>query len=165
MFEVLSIDGKVIASHEDPDDEGQTVHVTEPKIGTTATDKTDGDHKILASRSAVVVDEVAYTGLVPGEEHVLKELYKNGEPVAEHKDIDDAAQTVEVVTPLSQTGQPSETPSGTPYAKTGVDTAAPVAAALALVLVAATALAVTRRRKHAAAIEDIEAGAVGGQDD
>lgn len=210
MYEVLTLDGKVIATHEDPNDEGQTVHVTEPKIGTTATDKTDGDHKILASRSAVIVDEVAYTGLVPGEEYVMKgvimdkdtgkpviagdrevraemrftpnspngtvslefqfdasalggkklvvfeELFKNGEPVAEHKDIDDAAQTVEVVTPLAQTGQPTPTPAGKSYAKTGADTLIPMLTAFALIVGGVAALAVTRRRKQADAIEDIE---------
>lgn len=210
MYEVLTLDGKVIAMHEDPNDEGQTVHVTEPKIGTTATDKTDGDHKILASRSAVIVDEVAYTGLVPGEEYVMKgvimdkdtgkpviagdrevraemrftpnspngtvslefqfdasalggkklvvfeELFKNGEPVAEHKDIDDAAQTVEVVTPLAQTGQPTPTPAGKSYAKTGADTLIPMLTAFALIVGGVAALAVTRRRKQADAIEAIE---------
>lgn len=210
MYEQLTLNGEVIATHEDPNDEDQTVHVTEPKIGTTATDKTDGDHRILASRSAVIVDEVAYSGLTPGEEYILKgvvmdketgkpviagdrevraemrftpnspsgtvsleftfdasalggkklvvfeELYKNDEPVAEHKDINDEAQTVEVVTPLPSTGTNTPTPAGKSYAKTGVDTMVPMLTALALIAGGVAALVVTRRRKQADAVDAIE---------
>lgn len=210
MFEQLTLNGEVIATHEDPNDEDQTVHVTEPKIGTTATDKTDGDHRILASRSAVIVDEVAYSGLTPGEEYILKgvvmdketgkpviagdrevraemrftpnspngtvsleftfdasalggkklvvfeELYKNDEPVAEHKDINDEAQTVEVVTPLPSTGTNTPTPAGKSYAKTGVDTMVPMLTALALIIGGVAALVVTRRRKQVDAVDAIE---------
>lgn len=35
MYEQLTLNGEVIATHEDPNDEDQTVHVTEPKIRTT----------------------------------------------------------------------------------------------------------------------------------
>lgn len=210
MYEQLTLNGEIIATHEDPEDEDQTVHVTEPKIGTTATDKTDGDHRILASRSAVIVDEVAYSGLTPGEEYILKgvlmdketgkpviagdrevraemrftpnsangtvsleftfdasalggkklvvfeELYKNDEPVAEHKDIDDEAQTVEVVTPLPSTGTNTPAPAGKSYAKTGVDTMVPMLTALALIVGGVVALVVTRRRKQTDAIDAIE---------
>lgn len=210
MYEQLTLNGEVIATHEDPNDEDQTVHVTEPKIGTTATDKTDGDHRILASRSAVIVDEVAYSGLTPGEEYILKgvvmdketgkpviagdrevraemrftpnspngtvsleftfdasalggkklvvfeELYKNDEPVAEHKDINDEAQTVEVVTPLPSTGTNTPTPAGKSYAKTGVDTMVPMLTALALIVGGVAALVVTRRRKQVDAVDAIE---------
>lgn len=218
MFEQLTLNGEVIATHEDPNDEDQTVHVTEPKIGTTATDKTDGDHRILASRSAVIVDEVAYSGLTPGEEYILKgvimdketgkpviagdrevraemrftpnnpngtvsleftfdasalgdkklvvfeELYKNDEPVAEHKDINDDAQTVEVVTPLPSTGTNSPTPAGKSYAKTGVDTMVPMLTALALIVGGIAALVVTRRRKQVDAIDVIEESVMNGDD-
>lgn len=218
MFEQLTLNGEIIATHEDPNDEDQTVHVTEPKIGTTATDKTDGDHRILASRSAVIVDEVAYSGLTPGEEYILKgvimdketgkpviagdrevraemrftpnspngtvsleftfdasalgdkklvvfeELYKNDEPVAEHKDINDEAQTVEVVTPLPSTGTNTPTPAGKSYAKTGVDTMVPMLTALALIVGGIAALVVTRRRKQVDAIDAIEESAMNGDD-
>lgn len=218
MFEQLTLNGEVIATHEDPNDEDQTVHVTEPKIGTTATDKTDGDHRILASRSAVIVDEVAYSGLTPGEEYILKgvimdketgkpviagdrevraemrftpnspngtvsleftfdasalgdkklvvfeELYKNDEPVAEHKDINDEAQTVEVVTPLPSTGTNTPTPAGKSYAKTGVDTMVPMLTALALIVGGIAALVVTRRRKQVDAIDAIEESVMNGDD-
>lgn len=218
MFEQLTLNGEVIATHEDPNDEDQTVHVTEPKIGTTATDKTDGDHRILASRSAVIVDEVAYSGLTPGEEYILKgvimdketgkpviagdqevraemrftpnspngtvsleftfdasalgdkklvvfeELYKNDEPVAEHKDINDEAQTVEVVTPLPSTGTNTPTPAGKSYAKTGVDTMVPMLTALALIVGGIAALVVTRRRKQVDAIDMIEESVLNGDD-
>lgn len=218
MYEQLTLNGEIIATHEDPEDEDQTVHVTEPKIGTTATDKTDGDHRILASRSAVIVDEVAYSGLTPGEEYILKgvlmdketgkpviagdrevraemrftpnsangtvsleftfdasalggkklvvfeELYKNDEPVAEHKDINDEAQTVEVVTPLPSTGTNTPAPAGKSYAKTGVDTMVPMLTALALIVGGVAALVVTRRRKQTDAIDAIEEDVLGDVD-
>lgn len=84
MYELLLLDGQIKAAHEDPDDEGQTVHVTEPGIGTTATDASDGDHKLLPGKQAVIQDEVAYTGLVPGKEYVVKGVLmdkETGEPV------------------------------------------------------------------------------------
>lgn len=203
MYEQLLLDGKSVASHEDPEDEGQTVHVTEPKIGTTATDKSDGDHKLIAGRDAVIVDEVAYTGLIPGKEYVIKgvlmdketgkpliagdsevraekrftpnspagsvsiefafdaaalggktvvafeELYKDGKLVATHSDIDDAAQTVEIVTPLANTGTPAPgNPAGT-YAKTGFDVLPLIAIGVALVAVGFALYFVGRSRTQA----------------
>lgn len=203
MYEQLLLDGKIVASHEDPEDEGQTVHVTEPKIGTTATDKSDGDHKLIAGRDAVIVDEVAYTGLIPGKEYVIKgvlmdketgkpliagdsevraekrftpnspagsvsiefafdaaalggktvvafeDLYKDGKLVATHSDIDDAAQTVEIVTPLANTGTPAPgNPAGT-YAKTGFDVLPLIAIGVALVAVGFALYFVGRSRTQA----------------
>ena len=67
-FETLTHDGAVVATHEDPTDEGQTVSL--PKIGTTATDAADGDHEVAASTTAKVNDVVAFEGLVPGTRYV-----------------------------------------------------------------------------------------------
>ena len=69
VFERLSLAGKIVAAHEDPDDEGQTVRF--PRIGTTATDKADGDHHAQAGKDQVIVDTVAYVGLEPGVEYTL----------------------------------------------------------------------------------------------
>ena len=68
VFESLVHDGAVIASHEDIEDEGQTIRF--PKIGTTAADKADGDHEVEAAK-VEIVDTVAYEGLVPGTEYAL----------------------------------------------------------------------------------------------
>jgi len=67
VFETLRSDGEVVAAHEDPSDEGQTVRF--PTIGTTATDAADGDHSVVAQGKARVTDKVAYDGLVPGTEY------------------------------------------------------------------------------------------------
>ena len=44
----------------------------EPKIATAATDKADGDRVIAPENGAVVVDEVAYANLVPGNAYTLR---------------------------------------------------------------------------------------------
>ena len=47
MFENVALDGTTVALHTDIDDEGQTVEGgTPPEVGTTLTDKADGDHKV-----------------------------------------------------------------------------------------------------------------------
>ena len=42
------------------------------EIGTTATDGADGDHKLLASNNAEIVDSVSYKGLKKGTEYELQ---------------------------------------------------------------------------------------------
>lgn len=66
VFEELSLGAEVVAEHRDVDDEGQTVHVDKPSVGTTATDAADGDKSIAAAGGAKVKDVVAYEGLKPG---------------------------------------------------------------------------------------------------
>ncbi|MBQ9006945.1 MAG: VaFE repeat-containing surface-anchored protein, partial [Atopobiaceae bacterium] len=68
-FEVLTQGKATVATHEDLSDEGQTVRI--PKIGTTATDASDGDHVAQASAKLRIADEVAYEGLTPGQEYVV----------------------------------------------------------------------------------------------
>ena len=53
-------------------------------IGTTATDKSDGDHELMAGKDAVITDEVKYEGLIPGKEYTLHATLmdkKTGEPL------------------------------------------------------------------------------------
>ena len=59
-----------VASHEDPKDKKQTVKY-EPKIGTTAKDKADGDSFILTETGQIVVDTVSYEGLKPNTEYKM----------------------------------------------------------------------------------------------
>lgn len=65
----------IVASECDKDNEGQTVKLAPSTIGTTATDKSDGDHELMAGKDAVITDEVKYEGLIPGKgdyyEHYL----------------------------------------------------------------------------------------------
>lgn len=149
--------GKVIATHEDINDEDQSVNV--PVIQTSAT--IDGAKSADASKDSTVVDTVSYHNLVPGREYemrgvlmdkstgkstgvtavqkftpdkadgtveitfkidttayvgrqlvVFEELVSNDENgtayvVAQHKDINDAAQTVTVTNPPEDKVTPS----------------------------------------------------------
>lgn len=72
VYELMFANDVIQASHADITDKGQTVEVVPSSIGTTATDKTDGDHYLLPSTEAVVVDTVDYENLVPGKEYTLK---------------------------------------------------------------------------------------------
>lgn len=72
VYELMFANDVIQASHADITDKGQTVEVVSSSIGTTATDKTDGDHYLLPSTDAVVVDTVDYENLVPGKEYTLK---------------------------------------------------------------------------------------------
>lgn len=80
-FESLTSGGVEVAVHADIDDEGQTVRLV--GIGTTATDKADGD-KLVTGADITIVDEVAYEGLTPGAEYALEAALmdaETGDPV------------------------------------------------------------------------------------
>ena len=72
VFELLVKDDVVVAAHADLEDEGQKTTIVPSEIGTTATDKTDGDHSLLPSQDAVIVDTVEYTNLIPGKEYEVQ---------------------------------------------------------------------------------------------
>lgn len=72
VFEFLFKGSELIANESDIQNEGQTVEIVTPKLSTTATDKTDGDHALLPSREATVVDHVEYTDLIPGKEYTIE---------------------------------------------------------------------------------------------
>ena len=76
-FERLSRNGVELAAHADINDEGQTVTVTKPEVGTTATDGFDGDKNVVADTDATVTDTVDYKNLTPGKTYkVTGTLYK-----------------------------------------------------------------------------------------
>lgn len=80
VFEDLLQDGKVVATHADINDEGQSVKVV--RIRTTATNETGG--KTVTGTDVAIVDEVAYEGLTPGETYTLKATLmgaETGKPV------------------------------------------------------------------------------------
>ena len=72
VFELLSKNDVVVAAHADLEDEGQKTTIVPSEIGTTATDKTDGDHSLQPSQDAVIVDAVEYTNLIPGQEYEVQ---------------------------------------------------------------------------------------------
>lgn len=83
-FELLVRDGQAAAVHADIADEGQTVMVVPPEIGTELVDATDGDHSVQRSETAELTDNVSYTGLVPGKTYHLTGTLmdkETGEPV------------------------------------------------------------------------------------
>ena len=175
VFETLFQGETEISSHEDMEDEGQTITFTEqPRIGTTAT--VDGQHTAEPTGEITIVDVVAYSGLTPGETYkvsgilmdkatgepllvgedqaqvtaeveftpessdgtveltytldasslagtsivVFETLYSGGVEIAAHADINDEAQTVEIIEPEKPTlgttatvdGQHTADPSG-----------------------------------------------------
>ncbi len=74
----------VVAAELDADNPDQTVRLTPSSIATCATDKSDGDHELLAAEGAVITDTVTYTGLVPGKEYTLNATLMDrdtGEPL------------------------------------------------------------------------------------
>ena len=92
VFEVMfkgSISDKenpatVVASECDAQNEDQTIKLVPSTIGTTAVDKSDGDHELLAGKDAVITDTVSYKGLIPGKEYTLKATLMDkatGEPL------------------------------------------------------------------------------------
>ncbi|MGI6220925.1 MAG: VaFE repeat-containing surface-anchored protein [Coriobacteriales bacterium] len=73
VFERLMTTGdgeKTIASHENLDDEGQSVSV--PALGTKALDKADGNKTIASVAEATIIDTVSYEGLLPGRSYVVE---------------------------------------------------------------------------------------------
>ena len=97
----------IVASECDKDNEGQTVKLAPSTIGTTATDKSDGDHELMAGKDAVITDEVKYEGLIPGKEYTLHATLmdkKTGEPLK----VADKGVTAELkFTPNSESGSVS----------------------------------------------------------
>lgn len=84
VFERAYVGDYLLTEHEDLNDENQTIHF--PKIKTTATDKTTGDHDSMAGETTII-DKVEYQNLIPGNKYqMVGTLYiktgpKAGEPL------------------------------------------------------------------------------------
>ena len=103
VFETLFQGETEISSHEDMEDEGQTITFTEqPRIGTTAT--VDGQHTAEPTGEIAIVDVVEYTGLTPGKTYTISGVLMDkatNQPLL----VDDAKVTAEVeFTPESADG-------------------------------------------------------------
>lgn len=71
-FEALAHEGRTIAVHNDIDDEGQTVRFPSPTIATTLVNQRTKEHQAPSSGSVMLVDTVAYEGLIPGKEYRIE---------------------------------------------------------------------------------------------
>ena len=107
-FETLSRDDKVIATHADLEDEGQTVDIVD--LHTTATGAVSGTHEEQGAGKVTIEDVVAYTGLTVDKEYkVAGELHlKNddGTDAGVLTDADGNAVAAEaVLTPKKSDGE------------------------------------------------------------
>ena len=93
VFERLYLDGKIQASHEDPEDEDQTVEFLPVEIGTTATDAADGDKAIGVGKAVTVEDEVSYKNLATGREYTVTGTLMDSATGESLKDADGNAVT------------------------------------------------------------------------
>ena len=103
VFEKLFQGETEIASHEDLEDEGQTVSFIEtPEIGTTAT--VDGQHTADPTGEITIVDVVEYSGLIPGQTYTVSGVLMD-KGTGEALLVDGAEVTAEVeFTPESADG-------------------------------------------------------------
>ena len=69
IFEKLYFEKVNITSHEDIEDDGQTVHY--PEIHTTNIDKSTGDHQGSVSEATTLIDTVEYKNLIVGHEYTV----------------------------------------------------------------------------------------------
>ena len=82
VFETLYQQGQEVAIHADIEDEAQTVSI--PEVRTTATDEATRDHDGHLDEEITVVDEVRYTGLIPGKAYTVTGtlmVKETGEPL------------------------------------------------------------------------------------
>ena len=71
-FENLYFENREIAVHADIEDKAQTVKFEDPKVSTTATDKSTGEHIAHSGKKTTVIDVVKYENLIPNKEYTVK---------------------------------------------------------------------------------------------
>ena len=74
VFEDLYRENALLATHADINDEGQTVKIKNPEIGTKAT---AGGKKEITADKITITDVVSYTDLTPGKEYKLTGVLMN----------------------------------------------------------------------------------------
>ena len=82
VFESLYKDGLELTVHADIEDDGQTVTVLVPEIGTKAS--VDGEKEVNATEIFTLEDTVSYENLIPGKEYTLSGVLMDkatGEPL------------------------------------------------------------------------------------
>ena len=70
VFETLLYENETVASHEDINDEGQSINVIQ--ISTTTKDALSGTHTATLGRETDIIDTVYYAGLTPGKVYTLE---------------------------------------------------------------------------------------------
>ena len=77
VFEKVLLGECVIAEHEDPEDEGQTIYF--PEIHTSAKDSESESNSALADEEVTIIDTVSYKNLIPGKEYKVTGVLMNKE--------------------------------------------------------------------------------------
>lgn len=88
-FEKLLYNGEVIASHEDINDESQTIKVTDPK-GKTYAEWENGTKEVEEGKTYKLIDRFDYKDLIVGKEYKLigyVVLKENGKTMTEKKEV------------------------------------------------------------------------------
>lgn len=82
--------GAVVATHRDMGDYNQSLEIQAPEIGTTLVDGKTGGKVVAVDDEAVLVDTIAYRGLVPNTEYVAwgKLMVKTDDGVTELRDAE-----------------------------------------------------------------------------
>ncbi len=96
VFEYLFYGDKLIGQHENPEDEDQTVEITEPKVQTKA--KANGGNEVLEGKELTIIDTVNYEGLVIGHTYMVKGVLMDkatGKPILVNGKEVTAEQTFE----------------------------------------------------------------------
>ena len=114
VFEDLYRENVLLATHADINDEGQTIKVKNPEIGTTAS--FEGEKEIDPLDKVTLTDTVSYKNLTPGKEYRVtgvlmdksngKELLINGEKVTAEATFiaEEASGSIDVTFTFNATG-------------------------------------------------------------
>ena len=104
VFEQLIRQGTILERHEDIKDEGQTVRITNPEVGTKAFTREDGTQISDALQRVQVRDKVEYKDLIPGKSYEMTGtlmLKSNGQPLMYQGQL---VQTTKTFVPTSPNG-------------------------------------------------------------
>ncbi len=82
VYEYLYRNDKLLAAHEDIEDEGQSIYI--PDVRTTAKDAATQSHNAVTSAVTTIIDTVEYTNLISGKEYTVSGVLmdkETGEPL------------------------------------------------------------------------------------
>lgn len=72
VFEKLFAQDRLVASHEDRNDPGQTIGLVEPRIQTSLSESGSGSFGPVSAKTVQLTDQVAYSNLTPGTEYAIE---------------------------------------------------------------------------------------------
>lgn len=79
IFEEVFYQDRIIATHSDIEDEGQTVEFYDPSLATTASEKKTGAKEITAAGKVTIEDVIKYENLIPGKHYTVKGILMDKE--------------------------------------------------------------------------------------